>query len=990
MNTDGGWGARFDEFFRALWGYPAFAWQRALAERVLTVSDPWPEVMALPTASGKTACVDVAVFALAMHPERHRMPRRVFFAVDRRLIVDAAYDRALAIARKLYEASNEPNATTPAILRDVAQRLKALGGDVPLMAYELRGGIYRSEAWARSPVQPIVVATTVDQLGSRLLFRAYGRRPYSFPIYAGLVANDSLVLLDEAHCAVPFMETLQAVRRYRTFAEQPLAAPFHTVVMSATPPAGLADVFRDTSGESDDPEHLLGKRRWATKETTLATAHGAGRDGVAEELAASARRLATDEGGHPQAVVVFCNRVRTARRVASMLRPHADTVLLTGRMRPIDRDDAVSRDLAPVQASCRQPLERPLFVVATQTLEVGADLDFDQLVTECAALDALQQRLGRLNRMGRAIDSRAVVVMERDVKLDDPVDDPIYGTALANTWRWLNDHVGPDDTVDMSIGGLDQHLRETRNRDELAAPVHRAPVMLPAHVDQWVQTSPIPWPSPDPGVFLHGPETGAPDVLVCWRADLGRDTKTRKFPGNSVLDAVASSPPAVAECVPVPIYLMCAWMAGSLAKDDSGDVEGQPDPARERSSRRHADLTPGPVIRWRGRDNVKVTELPEDIRPGDVVVLDSREDAETPFGDLPTGDGDVAGDWGDRANFETRGLPVLRIYPAVVGELPNFPSRAALMELATTGGLRFENDPDGLTDDVRQALQAVADDSAAPKWLITICKALTEERRLDQCVQPHPLGTGLIVRGSVRREPDPIAPPDAFTDEDHTSTVAAGVVTLGQHLKGVGALARRFAQECGLPEPLVEAVASAGALHDLGKADPRFQSLLTGGGRWSWDEPLAKSRGTPLTPKAYREALKRSGYPEGGRHELLSARMLEAESHRLPDNPELRDLVMHLVATHHGRSRPFAPVVEDPAPVDVAVPLPESTARVSSATGLERLDSGVTERFWRLVRRYGWWGLAWLEAILRLADHRQSEAEQKKVAHRSRKEGRSA
>ena len=103
-------------------------------------------------------------------------PRRIFFVVDRRVIVDQAYERAQEIAKKLYQAED-------GVLRVVADSLRqiAFGAtagyecETPLRAYALRGGMYRSEAWARDPLQPTVVASTVDQVGSRLLFRGYGR-----------------------------------------------------------------------------------------------------------------------------------------------------------------------------------------------------------------------------------------------------------------------------------------------------------------------------------------------------------------------------------------------------------------------------------------------------------------------------------------------------------------------------------------------------------------------------------------------------------------------------------------------------------------------------------------------------------------------------------------------------------------------------------------------------------------------------------------------
>ena len=106
------------------------------------------------------------------------------------------------------------------------------------------------------------------------------------------------------------------------------------------------------------------------------------------------------------------NRVATAKAVHEQLEHlgHQST-LLTGRMRPLDRDRVTAGVEVLRTGQPRESLSSR-FVVATQTLEVGADLDFDGLVTECASVDALRQRFGRLNRAGRPIAARAVVVAQ--------------------------------------------------------------------------------------------------------------------------------------------------------------------------------------------------------------------------------------------------------------------------------------------------------------------------------------------------------------------------------------------------------------------------------------------------------------------------------------------------------------------------------------------------------------------------------------------------
>ena len=92
-----------------------FPWQSRLAAQVCAGS--WPRAIALPTAAGKTAAIDVAVFALACGAPN--APRRVFFVVDRRIVVDQAFRHADALAKVLDRA-------TGGILRGVADRLREI------------------------------------------------------------------------------------------------------------------------------------------------------------------------------------------------------------------------------------------------------------------------------------------------------------------------------------------------------------------------------------------------------------------------------------------------------------------------------------------------------------------------------------------------------------------------------------------------------------------------------------------------------------------------------------------------------------------------------------------------------------------------------------------------------------------------------------------------------------------------------------------------
>jgi CRISPR-associated endonuclease/helicase Cas3 len=916
--------SHFADFYRALHGVgrPPFPWQERLARRAC--SGDWPRAIALPTASGKTACIEIALFALACQADRagRTAPRRIFFVVDRRVIVDQTFEHARMIASRL-EAADGP------LLQEVAGRLRKLArSDRPLDCFQLRGGIYRDDAWARTPLQPTVIASTVDQVGSRLLYRGYGLRSGAArPVHAGLAGNDALVLLDEAHCSRPFAQTAEAVAEYRAWGESPQPSPFRVVQMTATPPGDLpeGDVLRD---EEEDREHpVLGRRIRAAKPARLVVAEKAKGKGWQRHLAAElARQAGKLMHGPVRAVGVIVNRVATARAVYERLAEShgggADVVLLTGRMRPLDRDHVVNRWLRLLEPGAAGALERPVFVVATQCLEVGADLDFHALVAECASLDALRQRFGRLNRVAAREFALTCVVVRADQTEPEEKEedqDPVYGNGLANTWKWLRANA-TDGVIDMGVASLREKWEATPEEEKstLGGPVPNAPALFPAHLDCWAQTAPAPHPDPDPAVFLHGPSRGVPDVQVVWRADLGEGLPDAEVKERWA-EAVSLCPPSSSEAMPVPLPAFRDWLAGRGDLPDAGDVEGAA-AGDEGSQDRPAHTRR--ALRWCGPDSEDTALLsdPQDVRPGDTLVLPASAGGWEELGHVPPPDTAApapAIDLGDQAFQQSRDLALLRLTPGVVAGWP--------AELHTDALRRLTADPDLLEDEgerdrlLDEALAGLAESAAAPAWLRTGAEGLRDDPQ--RSVEQHPEG-GWVVRGKQRLNVQ--APAATFTDEDDTASGLDGAppgrgVFLADHCKGVESFAVTFATGCGLPADVVEAVRWAARWHDLGKADPRFQAWLRNLPRRAVPAGgplLAKSERAPRSVSARSLARERSGYPRGARHELLSVRLAEGQLGRLPPGVD-RDLVLHLIAAHHGHCRPFAPAADDPRPEPV-------------------------------------------------------------------------
>lgn len=834
----------FARFFEICHGRTPYLWQRRLADRVLA-DQGWPDALDLPTGSGKTSAIDVALHALASaaHEEKFGIfPRRIVLMVDRRVLVDQAWSHGRRLLERIETAPE---------LAPVRKALARLSPE-PASSIRLRGACPTDPRWCRSPDQVLIIASTIDQIGSRLLMRGYGVTPRMRSVEAGLVGQDTIFLLDEAHLAGPLLDTLTNLERLEPV--RGVVARRQVVQLSATPGVtAAASPFQLEEEDRNDP--ALAPRLNAGKLLRWS-------DGKIEQ------ELSTIDA---PCVLLVANTVRTAlewyekamkaqaARSNKRVVPEREVFLVTGRMRPLDRQRTLDAVESRIEAR-----RDPTLVVATQCVEAGVDWDFDAMISECASWDALVQRMGRVNRRGKRDDAECIIVQaRRTLKEQDTGKQlcPVYREHEVETASWLARLTRV--RVRCTPGSLPEAP------EGCVRPPTSAPALIPEYLDLWCQNR-ADGPACDVSVFLHGVQQDH-NAQVVWRdLDLARD---RPFL-ERLLKAL---PPSSLEAVSIPIRDLRKWLG-------------------ER-----------PAIRL--GVGIDVPSAGE-IGVGATVVVPTDYGG---IGRHGTFDGSAgrASDVSSAAMHDHRGLSYqFHDAPSVCEE-------------------------ESVEDQVKTWIAEDGSRSVLQDWTW-----------ID-------LGRRWLFVSELPVE-----------DDDDGPTFRRRRVSLESHLNGVSARTRAVAERLGLPPEMTADLALAARLHDLGKLDDRFQRLC---GRTPDIGPLGKS-GLGWVGRRRREAV--CDYPKGERHEALSVElMIRHGLHEAAGDPEL---VEHLVASHHGWSRPFVRAAQGVARVH------DRLFGLDFATELAHVEAErAPARFRSVQKRFGWLGLAWLEAIVQLSDHRQSEAEER-------------
>jgi len=265
---------------------------------------------------------------------------------------------------------------------------------------------------------------------------------------------------------------------------------------------------------------------------------------------------------------------------------------------------------------------------------------------------------------------------------------------------------------------------------------------------------------------------------------------------------------------------------------------------------------------------------------------------------------------------------------------------------------------------------------------------------LDAALGGYDVNLGFRADHVTPVEPLP-SPPESCPEEAFGADREASQgtwITLADHTARVVSVS--LADRLGLAQAEREALIKGAQWHDVGKAHPAFQHALRSTAHGDSAPPphelLAKSPGTGRlrygVPSAEGEGTEPREY---FRHELAS--LLAWLRHGEDD-----DLVAYLIAAHHGKIRLSIRALPDERPApggrrfargvwdgDVLPPVqgagldvPQTELQLGvMELGLGSNGPSWTERTATILRDQGPFRLAWLEALLRLADQRASAAE---------------
>ena len=955
----------FADFYQAVHERPPFPWQIRLAQQV-DGDGAWPAEIGVPTGLGKTACLDIAVWWLAsqahLKPEKRSAPTRIWWVVNRRLLVDEASKHAECLKEMLRDprAAGRSRQAQP-ILQSVAARLQSLTGPLdgkPLHVIPMRGGITLRRP--PNPAQPSVIVSTIPMYGSRLLFRGFGSSRSMRPIDAALAGTDSLVIVDEAHLARHLRDLIPKLRQCTPASADALlpalrSAP-QVVSLTATGDASLDDRF--DLGHDDHQNDDVRQRLDASKPVEI---DAEPRGDAAKALHDAAVRL-LERSGAPSSCVVFCNTPATARKVHSLLESHklageTNLMLVTGRIRQSDADRVRVRLLSPVDGAPATTRSLParsrhLVVVATQTLEVGADLDFEYLVTEQCGVRALTQRLGRLNRLGLHHHARAVYVHrppprrsrsfsagDEDDNISPPNGWPVYGNE-PNLVLERFDQQGFDDVVDLNPRVIADILGEP------ADDPGRAPEVLPGLLWEWVKTTTPPHGEAPVEPYFSGIQGPQRTISVIWRIFVPEATD---HSGEAAHDEDDEAQTAE---VQVPLW-------PRARQEEAVEI-----PAHElREALRAQDIES--VVRRSLDTNLMEPVRTRELRPGDLVVLPTDVGMYDKFGWAPDSRKPVSDLSVERSGLPLDAKAVGRLYHNKSDDLESELSKA----VRAVRGDEEEEPDDFLTREAAESLIALLRDHQTTWFEQDEWNAFLDSLNLMPVCLPNE------IQRLETRDEEPTAPQDESDEVTLCQSLPPQDMELVAHGQAVGDRAGQTAATLGLSAPIIQTIHDSGRFHDIGKADSRFQRSLNGGSLPpdSAYVPLAKSN---MSKSCWSAARRDAGWPRGGRHEELSARLvrewLATGNHGL--DLIQQDLLVHIVVSHHGKGRPLVvPVSDGPAePVEWRFADGEHPVRASA--NLSETDWSQPARFQRLNEQYGPWGVALLEAIVRQADHHVSKA----------------